>query len=223
MAKLILILIVHCLFVCRVYAQNEQLVNKNAGSRFCHIERYVTDIRRVAEDAKELSINVLFCVSDNDIVDLSTIAVPLAEKQQITSCLIRVYDRSGTLMHKEKLRKLTLKEFYTFNPMGIASRYLRQGEPLKIELDFKVLVVKPDKFFVWPAITNIHTTIEDISLRLNFDNPEDFEYETNMQTERVNTSDGGYYYLWNLKKLTPDGGEFNGSYIKVPSVKIMLK
>lgn len=213
----------HCLFVCSACAQNEQLVNKNVGSQLCSIERYVTDIRRVAEDAKELSINTLFCVRENDIVDLSYIAIPLAEKHKITSCLIRVYDRNGAMVHKEKLRKLTLAELYAFNLMGIASRYLSQGEPLRVELDFKVLVVKPDHFFVWPAITSMHTTIEDISLRLNFDNPEDFEFDTNIETDRVNVSDGGYYFLWSLKKLTPNGGEFNGSYIKAPSVKITLK
>ncbi|HNV53307.1 MAG TPA: hypothetical protein PKM28_10480, partial [Tenuifilaceae bacterium] len=195
-----------------------------ADANFCRIERYVTDIRRVDEDAKEISVNILFYVDISDGQSVFELNVPSAEKLKITNYTVRVYDSEGSLIQKEKVKKPSISEFSKFNPRFFASKYTERGSTLKVELDYKLLVVKPKGFYEWPAVSIISSPIGQTSLRLNFEESNDFEFNSNMEAEQekdINT--GGFYYLWIIKKLTSNGGEFNGANVTAPVVKISLK
>lgn len=191
---------------------------------FCRIERYVTDIRRVDEDAKEISVNILFYVDINEGQGVFELNVPSAEKLKITNYTVRVYDIGGSLIQKEKVKKPSISDFSKFNPRYFASKHIERGATLKVELDYKLLVIKPNGFYEWPAISSRSNSIDQTSLRLNFEESNDFEFNSNMEAEQqkdINT--GGFYYLWSIKKLTPNGGEFNGANVSAPLVKISLK
>ena len=224
MAKRLLVFTILSSLLQFSYSQPMQHNEEIADARFCSIERYVTDIRRVDEDAKEISVNILFYVDISDELGVFELNVPSAEKLKITNYTVRVYDSEGSLIQKEKVKKPSISEFSKFNPRIFASKHIDRGSTLKVELDYKLLVIKPKGFYEWPAISNRSSSIDQTSLRLNFEESNDFEFNSNMEVEQekdINT--GGFYYLWSIKKLTPNGGEFNGTNVKTPLVKITLK
>ncbi len=221
--RLLLCIILSCLLQFS-YSQPIQHSEEIADAGFCRIERYVTDIRRVDEDAKEISVNILFYVDISDEQGSFQLNVPIAEKVKITNYTVRVYDNEGSLIQKEKIKKPSISEFSKFNPQFFASKHTERGSTLKVELDYKLLVVKPKGFYEWPAVSIISSPIGQTSLRLNFEESNDFEFNSNMEAEQekdINT--GGFYYLWIIKKLTSNGGEFNGANVTAPVVKISLK
>lgn len=224
MDKRLLVFIILSSLLQFSYSQPMQHSEEIADAGFCRIERYVTDIRRVGEDAKEISVNVLFYVDYRDEQGLFVLNVPSAEKLKITSYTVRVYDKEGHLIQKGKVKKPSISEFSKFNPQIFASKHMDGGPPFKVELDYKLIVIKPKGFYEWPAISGVISSIDQTSLRLNFGEPDDFEFNSNMdviQEKDINT--GGFYYLWNIKKLTPNGGEFNGANLETPFVKILLE
>lgn len=223
MDKRLLVFIILTSLLQFSYSQPIQHSEEIADAGFCRIERYVTDIRRVDEDAKEISVNILFYVDINGqgVFELN---VPSAEKVKITNYTVRVYDSEGSLIQKEKVKKPSISDFSKFDPRYFASKHTERGATLKVELDYKLLVIKPNGFYEWPAINSRSSSIDQTSLRLNFEESNDFEFNSNMEAEQqkdINT--GGFYYLWSIKKLTPNGGEFNGANVTVPVVKISLK
>lgn len=206
------------------YSQSVPHSEELADASSCRIERYVTDIRRVDEDAKEISVNILFYVDISDESGVFELNVPSAEKLKITSYTVRVYDRAGALIQKEKVKKPSISDFSKFNPHFFASKHIGRGATLKVELDYKLLVIKPKGFYEWPAISSRGSSIDQASLRLNFEESNDFEFNSNIEAEQQkDINAGGFYYLWSIKKLTPNGGEFNGEKVIAPVVKISLK
>lgn len=224
MDKRLLVFIILTSLLQFSYGQPVQHNEEFAIASSCRIERYVTDIRRVGEDAKEISVNILFYLDNIDETGLFQLNVPSAEKLKITSYTVRVYDRKGDLIQKKKFKKPSISEFSKFNPGNFVLKQTESGTPLKVELDYKIIVVKPKGFYEWPAIIGEINSIDQTSLRLNFEDPDDFEFNTNIEVgQEKDIKTGGFYYLWSIKKLTSDGGEFNGAKVNAPLVKISLK
>lgn len=224
MAKRLLVFVIFSSLLQFLYSQPVHRNADLANSSFCRIERYVTDIRRIDEDVKEISVNILFYVDISDDQELFQLSLPTAEKIKITSYTVRVYDGKGNLIQKEKVKKPSISEFSKFNPRNFALKHTEQGTPLRVELDYKLIVIKPVGFYEWPAVSCLNSIIDQTSLRLNFNEPDDFEFSSNMEVgQEKDIKTGGFFYLWSIKKLTPNGGEFNGANVTAPEVKISLK
>jgi len=222
MAKRLLVFVIFSSLLQFSYSQPMHHGEDVASTSYCNIERYVTDIRRIGDDAKEISVNILFYIDNREEQGSFMLNVPNAEKLKITSYTVRVYDRAGNLIQKKKIKKPNIAEFSKFNPQIFTSN-LGLEVPLKVELDYRLIAVKPNGFYEWPAISN-GNSIDHASLRLNFEESDDFEFNSNMDAEQekdINT--GGFFYLWSVKKLTTNGGEFNGAEVNAPLVKISLK
>lgn len=213
--RFVLTTFVVCLMFNLSFSQNQDV---------CDVPRYVTDIRSVAENVKEMSVNLLFQITEDSELDTFKINIPNAEKVDVTSNSIKIYDGNGKLIFKEKHRKMSMPEFNSFSPKQFAARYANRVKPLSIEWDYRLVVYSPKGEFTWPSISGVYGQIGDVSLRLNFDSIEDFEYSTNIQVDKEKDfSNGNYYYLWNIKKLTSTSGEFNGENVQSPYVRINFK
>ncbi len=224
MAKRLLVFIVLSSFIQFLYSQPFSQFGISPDASSCKIERYVTDIKRVGENAAEISVNILFYIDNPGEQGLFQLIVPNAEKLKVSGCSVRVYDVRGDLLHKERVKRQSVSQLSKFNPKIFASKYISQNKPVKVELDYRFLVIKPKGYYEWPAISSNVYSIDEALLRLTLLNPDDFEFNSNMVVAQVNDiNTGGYYHLWSIKKLTPSGGEFNGVNISTPFVRISLK
>jgi hypothetical protein len=224
MCKRILASLSIILFFQLSYAQQDVGVIADNSYNHCRVERYVTDIRRVADNAEEIAVNILFYVTDGEEVGEFAFVTPVSDKITVGSCWIRVYDLQGELLQKQRIKKTPLEQIKKFNPKRFVSKFDLKNKAVKVELDFKLIAFNPEGSYAWPSINTSAEIIEEVSLRLNYDEADDFEFDSNLNVEQekdVNT--GGFYYLWSIKKLTHSGGEFNGVMVKSPYVKILLK
>lgn len=224
MVKRFLVFIAFSSFIQFLYSQPLSQFGISPDASPCKIERYVTDVKRVGENAVEVSVNILFYIDYVDEQDIFPLIVPNAEKLKVTGCSVRLCDIQGVLVHKERIKRPTVSQLLKFNPRSFISKYVAESKPVNVELDYRLLVINPRGDYDWPAISSNVCSIDEALLRLNYENPDDFEFNSNMvgiQEDDIKT--GGYYYLWRIKKLTPSGGEFNGVNISTPFVKISLK
>ncbi|BDX38552.1 hypothetical protein CYCD_19070 [Tenuifilaceae bacterium CYCD] len=197
-------------------------VERNMDSP-CKIIRYITDIRNVDEDVKEISVNMLFQINESGESGNFRYMVPDAEKVLVTNYSVRIFDGNGELIYKNKRRKVALNELQSFNPRAAVSKYLDHPKPLNIEWDYKLVVYSPKGVFEWPSISGTYNLIDEASLRLSYENSEDFEFTTNIEVSSdKDLTLGNYYYLWSIKKLTKSSGEFNGMNVTSPYVRFVF-
>ncbi|MGE0078832.1 MAG: hypothetical protein AB7S48_13315 [Bacteroidales bacterium] len=218
----ILMLFVVCMCSLMHFSFTQE-VEQNAINA-CSITRYITDIKNADKDVKEISVNMLFQINESNESGNFKFNLPDAEKILVTNYSVKIFDGDGNLISKDKHRKISISEFNDFNPKFIASKYLGYSKPLSIEWDYKLVVYSPKGELIWPSISGTYHQIDEVSLRLNFYNPDDFDYSSNMEVgEETDLNYGGSYYLWSIKKLTNSSGEFNGENIKSPYVRIIFK
>lgn len=197
---------------------------ENRSQNTCKIIRYVTDIRNVAEDVKEISVNMLFQINESGESGDFKYMVPDAEKVLVANYSVRIFDGNGELIYKSKRRKVALNELQSFNSRAAVSKYFDHPKPLNIEWDYKLVVYSPKGAFEWPSISGKYNLIDEASLRLSYENSEDFEFTTNIEVSSdKDLTLGNYYYLWNIKKLTQSSGEFNGMNVTSPYVRFVFK
>lgn len=199
----------------------EFLYSQDSNEKTCKILRYVTDVKSVAEDAKELSVNMLFQLNSTHESGSFKFNIPSADKIRVVSYTVRVFDSNGELIYKDKKKRTSVNEFSSFNPRFIASKHLGHTLPLTVEWDFRLIVYKPNGEYRWPSICAGYQQIDEASLRLNFEEVDEFKFTSNIEANQAkDIKTGAMYYLWNIKKLTPDGGEFNNEKVVFPNITI---
>lgn len=216
MKQLLVFVLIFAVYTAHGFSQ-KGIASSNAGQG--RIVRYATDIKGVAENTKEILVNILFQINPEDSASNFTFILPDAVKVLVTNYSVKVYGVKGDVVYREKRKKLNSSELSGFNPYTFIQRFSRAG--LMVEWDFRIVVHNPRGTYRWPSISGAISRIDEASLRLMFDNAGSTKYETNMATdEEKDFSSGNFFYLWSLKKLTPAGGEFNGEYIVSPYVQL---
>ena len=124
-------------------------------------------------------------------------------------------------MLKQKVRKSMYESVAEFMPVNMASEYLRRHQVVRVELDFRLILTNLQVPFTWPNVEGAQFA-DNVSLRLMWSSPTLYTKTTNID-DGVTTGiyDGNEFLLWQIDKLTPQGGELAGKFVKSPFVELV--
>lgn len=182
--------------------------------------RHASEVHFRADQKVEYALNVLFEVdSDSSLVRILDM-VPRAESAKVISFQYKIMDPLGKVLLKQKVRKSMYESVSDFMPLNATTDYFMRNELLSVELDFRLLLSNLQVAYTWPSITDI-LVAQNVSLRLVWDNALLFTKTSNVD-EFVERGfyDGSEFLLWQIKKLTPSGGEFSGGFVEKPKVEL---
>lgn len=217
MRKPILAVIILVFIGLNSLAQSVDVYNYRGVSA---VLRHASEVHFRSDQKVEFALNVLLEV-DNDSCMIRVLdMVPKADMAKVISFQYKIMDPSGKVLLKQKVRKSMYESVADFMPVNSTTDYFRRNDVLMVELDFRLLLTNLQAAYVWPIIDGVPIA-QDISLRLIWDNITLFTKNSNVDdyVER-GFYDGREFLLWQIKKLTPSGGEFSSGFAKNPRIEL---